>query len=108
VKACPITMKTIPLKIVEVIMNDKPVNLSYRAQLIEIMKSPMDGRSAGIDEVRASIRVLDALNDTQIQSVNSLTLEDADFEYMAQKVKQARWPVVDKYVISFVEDVTKG
>ena len=96
-------MKQIPLKTVEVVMNDRPTRLSYQAQIIELMKAPTGNKGADLDEIRRSIRVMDA-----VDSANGglLELEDADFEYMAHKIKSARWPIIDKYVLQFIEDVT--
>lgn len=100
-------MKTIPLKTIQVLLGEKPTNFSYRAQLIEIMRSPSDPRGSDLEEVRRSLRVLDALNAPSPDDPTKLLLEDADFDYMKRRVLSARWPVIDKFVLSFIEDVTK-
>lgn len=97
-------MKNIPLKTVEVPIDGQPKKLSYKAQLIEILRTPSASNGADYDEVRRSIRILDKLDETK---GDTLQLEDADFEYMKQRVLNARWPLIDKYVMAFVEDVTK-
>lgn len=96
-------MKQIELKTVQVVIDGVAKNLSYQAQLIEILRTPSDGRSADYEEVRRSIRILDALD-----ACNGavLDLEDADFEYLKKRVLSARWPFIDRYVQAFVEDVT--
>jgi hypothetical protein len=95
-------MKSIALKTVEVVIDGTPKKLSYQAQLIEIMRTPTGDKGADIEEIRRSIKVLDALEKTG----DTLQLEDADFEFMANKIKYARWPVIDRYVLQFIEDVT--
>lgn len=95
-------MKTIPLKTVDVLLDGKPTRISYRAQLREILRVPTDPRGADLEEVRRSLRVLDALDKESIV----LELEDADFEYMAKRVRGARWQVIDPFVLAFIEDVT--
>jgi len=96
-------MKNITLKIVEVEMDGKPVKLSYKAQIIELMRAPSGDKGADIEEIRRSIKILDAL-DTCKGDV--LKLEDADFEFMKSKILHARWPFIDKYIQAFVDDVT--
>lgn len=108
-------MKTIPLKIIEVPIGGQKTRISYKAQLIEIMRAPSDPRGADLEEVRRSLRVLDALAfepskdaPTTMDGVPLIELEDADFEYMKQRVLHARWPVIDKFVMDFIEDVTNS
>jgi hypothetical protein len=107
-------MKRIPLKTIEVKLDGKPTRISYRAQLIEILRLPSDPRGSDYEEVRRSLRVLDALAQEQpadaptIDGAPFLELEDADFEYMKQRVLHARWPFIDKFVMEFIEDVTSA
>lgn len=97
-------MKFIPLKTIDVELEGKPTRISYRAQLKEIMRNPSDPKGADYEEVRRSLRVLDALDGEDVV----LKLEDADFEYMKQRILKARWPVIDKFVMTFIEDVTNA
>jgi hypothetical protein len=97
-------MKFIPCKTVEVTLDGKPTRISYKAQLREIMRVPSDPRGADLEEVRRSLRVLDALDTEDVV----LKLEDADFEYMVKRVRGARWQVIDKFVMAFIEDVTNA
>jgi hypothetical protein len=96
-------MKSVELKIVDVEIQGKPIRLSYKQQIAEIMKTPTGNRGADIDEVRRSIHILDALDACK---GDTLQLEDADFEYMKQRIQEANWPVIDRWVLAFVEDVT--
>jgi len=77
-------VKLIPLKTVTVELDGKPTRISYKAQLIEIIKTPSDGRLADYEEVRKSIRLLDILAEAQAEQ--ELSLEDADHAYLAQRV----------------------
>ena len=77
--------------------------LDYRMQLQSIMREPTDPREGiGIEEMRRSIRVLDALEAYN----DGCELEDADFEHLVQKVKNTRFIFVSKELIQFVDDVT--
>jgi len=93
-------MKEIELKIVPI---GKSGNLSYKKQIEEIVRTPTEG---GVDygEMRKAIRLLDALEDLAEDGV--LELEDADYDYLRARVGKVRWPVIDKAIIQFVQDVT--
>jgi hypothetical protein len=93
-------MKHIPLKMVVVEIEGKPTRLSYKAQIVELIRHPVNG--ANYEDVRHSIRLLDALEGAD----NTLELEDSDFEFLKQRVLSTRWPYVDRYVLTFIEDVT--
>lgn len=95
-------MKQIPLKVVEMLIDDKPVKIAYRAQLKAIIETPANQQTASLDEVRRSIRILDVLE----RSDGVLELEDADFDFMREKVLGARWPLINRQVLDFVDDVT--
>ncbi len=93
-------MKTIALKTVKVEIGEKPVNISYKKQLIEIIRNP--SKAADYEEVRHAVHILDLLD----KADGTLTLEDADFEYLKERVTTARWPLIDKWIETFIEDVT--
>ena len=98
-------MRTIPLKVIPLTMGDQVIQLSYRHQLAEIMRQPAK-QTADLDEVRKSIRVLDALAAAPADA-KVLDLEDADYEYMRERVLSAHWPVIDQAIVTFTEDVTE-
>lgn len=95
-------MQTIELKTIPMKVGEKVISLSYKQQLIEIIRNPGAEKGLDLEAVRRSIRVLDVLDNAQ----DTLALEDADFEYMKARVLEARWPVVDKAITQFVDDVT--
>ena len=93
-------MKNIPLKIVDMVLGEQTAKLNYKKQIASILENPPDRVS--IDEMRRSIRVLDALE--KVEDV--LVLEDADFEHLKKVVLAAKWPMVNKVILTFTEDVT--
>ncbi len=98
-------MISIPLKTVNVEVDGKTIGISYRLQLQAILKQPPTLQGSSIDEVRRAIHVLDAIEKCDGKVLN---LEDADFEFMKQRVLATRWPFVDQAILKFVEDVTEG
>jgi len=78
------------------------MDVSYRQLVETAVRIPLD-RQAGatIDEMRKGIRVLDALD--QAQGV--LELEDADWEFLKQKIEKMPWAMVDRRFIQFYDDI---
>lgn len=108
-------MKSVELKVIPTSVPGEDgkeviVDISYKNQLIHLMSIPADGRSASIDEMRSSIRVMDALQKVPDPEKGSefpvVELEDADYTFMKQKVLGSRWPQVDKEILAFIDDVT--
>jgi len=97
-------MKHILLKTVQTTIAGKATSVHYRDQIQEVM-STASPQGATLDEMRRSIRVLDAVEALE-GSAKVLELEDADFEYMKQRVLATKWPVIDRALLQFVEDVT--
>ena len=65
---------------------------------METPETPEKG--AGIDEIRNSMRVLDALEKSKDDSFD---LEDADFTYLLRRVKGARFTTSQKVFVDFVD-----
>ena len=85
--------------------NGETMPLDYKQQLTAILQSPEDPqRGAEIAEIRKSMRVLDALD----RSGTTLTLEDADYEYMKHRILSARYLIVNQAIMDFIEDVTNA
>lgn len=97
-------MKHIPLKTVDLEIGGQTIELAYHKQLVEILRHPAD--PADLAEVRQAVRVLDRLDDTA-PDAPALVLEDADYAYLRERVLAARWPVIDRVLLQFVEDVTE-
>lgn len=92
-------MKHIPLK---TLPDARLGDIVYQDVLREVIRRPLDPqRGASIEEMRQSIRVLDA-----IESANgTLDLEDSDYEHLQAKLKAMQWLLVDKRIVQLVDDV---
>lgn len=98
-------MKQVRLLTVPLTVNKQTENFVYKDMLTVLMETPSDPqRGAGIDEVRKSIRVLDVLE----RSGDVLELEDADFAYVLERVRNARFTASNKVFVDFVEHFEKA
>jgi hypothetical protein len=80
--------------------------VAYRATIEQAIRNPLDRqKGATIDEMRKGIRVLDAL-DAATDDV--LSLEDADWQHLKEKVEAMPWAIVDRRIIQFHDDVTQA
>jgi hypothetical protein len=76
--------------------------LEYRTLIETVVRVPLDRQNgATIDDMRRGIRILDALDAAH----GELTLEDADWSYLKQKVEHMPWASVDRRILRFVDDV---
>ena len=99
-------MKRIPLKKIPVTTPDgKEDILDYKTMLELIVRNPGDPTKHGMDitEIRGSLRVLDALEKAEEDWVD---FEDADYNFLAGKVREARFGMVHLAIVQFVDDVT--
>jgi hypothetical protein len=95
-------MKKIPLR---TLPDPRLGDIVYQDVLREVIRRPLDPqRGATIDEMRQSIRVLDALE----ASNGTLELEDSDYDHLKQKLLSMPWNVVDKRLVQLVDDVTSA
>jgi hypothetical protein len=98
-------MKSVALKKVPLVSpSGEKGELDYRVYSLLAIKQPLDGKSAGIDEMQKSIRLLNTME----QEGDVVEFEDADFDFFCIKVKNMRFTWVDPVFAQFVEDVTKG
>ena len=98
-------MKHIAFKKVDLV-NPKTLEkgeFDYREMLKALVHNPMDGKSLDIDEVRSSIRLLDALEKGNEEGAD---LEDADFAFLVKKIQSIKFTWADPVFINFVDDVT--
>jgi len=102
-------MKRIQLRVIpdERIPKDKPeyaANVLAWAEVVrQVIRRPLDPqKGADVDELRRSMRVLDALE----RASAVLELEDADWEHLKAKTLAMQWAFVDRRIISFIDDVT--
>ena len=95
-------MKKIPLKSLPAGDTTLP-DIVYADVIRECLRRPMDQqKGADIAEMRASLRVLDVLD----ESNGSMDLEDADYEHLKSKVIAMPWNVIDRRILIFIDDVT--
>jgi len=100
-------MKTIELKQVKHI--DPAGNeavLDYADYLRAIMQSPMNTQTgADIEEIRHSIRILDAIDNA---SGNQIEIEDADYAFLIRKINAAKFMFITPEILQFINDMTGG
>lgn len=94
-------MKTIELKRME----DADFILDWKIQMLALMRRPLSNEQGmDIEEVRKSIRVIEALE----KANGWVKLEDADYEHLKRKVVGARWAIAHPFVIQLVDDVNNA
>jgi hypothetical protein len=76
--------------------------MKYSVVLREVIRRPLNPQAGmGIDEMRQSIRVMDALDSAD----GTLELEDSDYQHLRSKVDAMQWLLVDRRIIQLVDDV---
>ena len=89
----------------DLLVLEKPgdITVDYRAVLRDAVRRPLNPQAGmQIDEMRRSIRVLDALDAAN----GTLELEDADWDHLKEKVQAMPWAVADRRIIDLVDAVT--
>jgi hypothetical protein len=77
--------------------------IDYRELIEQVVRVPLNRQTgATIDEMRRSIRVLDAL---EAASDGVLVLEDSDWQVLRDKVEVFPWGMVDRRLLAFYDDV---
>jgi hypothetical protein len=77
-------------------------DIDYQVVLREVIRRPLDPKQgATIEELRQSIRVMDALDHAN----GTLELEDADYQHLKLKLESMPWNVVDRRIVQLVDDV---
>lgn len=80
--------------------------VDYRSLIEQGVRVPLDRQNgATIDEMRKSIRVLDALDASQD---GVLSLEDADWEFLKTKVERMPWTMVDRRFVTFHDEIMEA
>jgi hypothetical protein len=95
--------------------------VDYRVVIEQCIRVPLDReKGASIDEMRKGIRVLDALDRVGTTGTiepgrngkpvahpdDVLELEDADWEFLKQKVEKMPWSMTDRRFVQFYDDIT--
>ena len=77
--------------------------VDYRDIILNAVRIPLDReKGASVDEMRKGIRILDALDAARD---DTLELEDADWEFLKQKVEKFPWAGTDRRFLRFHDDV---
>lgn len=93
-------MKKIELKSVPIVLFGEEGDFLYRNEIKAITEMPANPeKGVSIDEMRKSIRILDKLEG----SSDILELEDADFEFLLEKVRKATWGSNNRVFVEFVD-----
>ena len=93
-------MKTIQLKRIPVTVYGSEDVFEYGEFFRRLLEAPANPeKGATIAEIRQTIRVLDALDG----ATDSLTLEDADFAILLQRVKSATFTANHRAFIDLVD-----
>jgi hypothetical protein len=80
--------------------------LDYRTTIETAIRVPLNRETgATIDEMRKGIRVLDALDASKD---DVLALEDADWEFLKQKIEKYPWAYSDRRFVRFYDDVMQA
>lgn len=97
-------MKVIELK-KEKMQDD--VYFDYAEMIQAVVASPLNPQQgADINEMRSSIRVLDALEG--LKAGDTLELKDTDYNHLKLKVEAFKWRQVHKVIVQFVEDIVNA
>ena len=92
-------VKRIPIRQLE---GSSPPILDYGEVLREVVRRPLNPQAgASIEEMRQSIRVLDAIDAAN----GDLELEDADYDHLVAKVRAMPWNIIDRRLVQFHDDV---
>jgi hypothetical protein len=92
-------VRSIPLKTLEA---PNSPTISYADVLVEVVRRPLNPQQGiQIDEMRKSIRLLDALDAAN----GTLELEDADYQFLKQKLDNMGWNIADRRIVQLIDDV---
>lgn len=58
-----------------------------------------------IEQVRSGIKVLDKIAASQTET---LELEDADYDFVLQRLRSAKWVAADHFVVSFYDAIVNA
>jgi hypothetical protein len=93
-------MKTINLLVVE---QEGIERFDYKAQLLRIARQPLQPQGGmDLDEMRNSIRIIEALEKTQDGVVQ---LEDADYAFLVRKLDAQRWGFAHQVILDFADSI---
>jgi hypothetical protein len=91
-------MKTIKLKT----LKHQDVDMPY-ADMIKGVVNGVDPREGvTVDDMKKRLRIVTALENAK---GDTLKLEDADYDLLAQKVRANKWAMVSPAIVEFCDDI---
>lgn len=94
-------MHSITLKSAEIKTSAVNTTLDYKKELLRLSETPAPGQSFSVAQMRKAIRVTEKL-----EAANGhVVLEDADWEFLNQRVQAEQWGLAHKAIVQFVSDV---
>jgi|SRR5215471_1684698 len=77
-------------------------SVNYIDQVRNVLRAPLQGMP-WLEDAEKSGRVMHALHGKSVGQI--LELEDADWEFLCQKVRGARWAIIDERLLRFAHTV---
>lgn len=98
--------KKVIFKILKIDDKNSPLKeFSYKSALIEYMKVPKNIQTGmDFDEIRQSGKIIDVLENAQ----NEVIMENADFQYLFEKVKKVKLSYFLKPFLTLIEDLEES
>jgi flavin-binding protein dodecin len=81
----------------------KNMVVHYKQIIQTALRTPLSPQGVAIEEMEKSLNVLKVVD--VVEEGGVLELEDADHEYLLQKLAQVRWQGFDPRVVTFVHTV---
>ena len=78
------------------------LEIAYREQILGMVRGP-SGDHFDIPEMRKAMRVIDLIE--AAEDGDTVGLEDADWEYLRDRVTHGKYVIADKAILSFVADI---
>lgn len=100
--------KQIPLRVEKVEVNGRSVDFSYIATIKTVLSSPgADGFS--IEEIAQSMKIVNKIESSNGSKVaNNVTLEDADWTYLKDRIGKFRWGVAHNGILNLRDAVNNA
>lgn len=78
------------------------LEINYREQILGMVRQP-SGDHFDVPEMRKAMRLIDVIEPAD--DGDTVGLEDADWEYLKERVMHGRYVVADNAILSFIADV---
>lgn len=103
-------MKTVQLKTVSERLNINNQIIETEIKYTDLMKlainSPVQG-GYSVSEMSQRIRLMDTIEKAEKTAVTEIQFEDTDYAVLAKLMKDAKWSVISKAIVEFVQEFDK-